>query len=60
MSLMLEEMDTAGIKWGVAMGRHSAEPLGVIPNDEIREVINKHPDRFVSFAVLTFVNHRTT
>jgi hypothetical protein len=50
MSLMLEEMDAAGIKWGVAMGRHSAEPLGTIPNDEIREVVEKYPDRFVSFA----------
>lgn len=50
MSLMFEEMDTAGIKWGVAMGRHSAEPLGTIPNDEIRDVIEKYPDRFVSFA----------
>ncbi|MEI9803978.1 MAG: amidohydrolase family protein [Pseudolabrys sp.] len=52
MKLMFEEMDTAGIKWGVAMGRHSAEPLGAIPNDEIREVIDKHPDRFVSFAAI--------
>lgn len=48
--LMFEEMDAAGIKWGVAMGRHSAEPLGSIPNDEIREIIEQYPDRFVSFA----------
>lgn len=52
MDLMFEEMDAAGIKWGVAMGRHSAEPLGSIPNDEIREVIERHPDRFVSFAAI--------
>lgn len=50
MSLMFEEMDKAGIKWGVAMGRHSAEPLGIIPNDEIHEVVEAHPDRFVSFV----------
>ncbi|HZP79207.1 MAG TPA: amidohydrolase family protein [Pseudolabrys sp.] len=50
MKLMLEEMDTAGITWGVAMGRHSAEPLGAVPNDEIREVVDAHPKRFVSFA----------
>jgi len=49
-SLLFEEMDAAGITWGVAMGRHSAEPLGSIPNEEIREVIERHPDRFVSFA----------
>jgi len=52
MDLMFKEMDIAGIKWGVAMGRHSAEPLGSIPNDEIREVIDRHPDRFVSFAAI--------
>ncbi len=50
MSLMFEEMDQAGITWGVAMGRHSAEPLGAIPNDEIRDVIEAFPERFVSFA----------
>lgn len=50
MDLMFEEMDKAGITWGVAMGRHSAEPLGAIPNDEIREVVDKYPKRFVSFA----------
>lgn len=50
MDLMFEEMDKAGITWGVAMGRHSAEPLGIIPNDEIREVVAAHSDRFISFA----------
>ena len=49
-SLMFSEMDTAGITWGVAMGRQSAEPLGEIPNDEIREFVAEHPDRFVAFA----------
>lgn len=50
MPLLLEEMDTAGITWGVVMGRQSAEPHGVIPNDDIAAVIADHPDRFVSFA----------
>jgi predicted TIM-barrel fold metal-dependent hydrolase len=50
MDLLLKEMDQCGIVWGVAMGRQSAEPLGAIPNDEIRAVVEKHPDRFVSFA----------
>jgi hypothetical protein len=48
--LMFSEMDTSGITWGVAMGRQSAEPLGEIPNDEIREFVAEHPDRFVAFA----------
>ncbi len=50
MTLLLEEMKEAGIKWGVVMGRQSAEPLGKIPNDEIAEVIAQHPDHFVSFV----------
>ena len=48
--LLIQEMDTAGVQWGVIMGRQSAPPLGVIPNDEIAELIAQHPDRFVSFA----------
>lgn len=50
MALLIEEMDTAGIQWGVVMGRQSAEPHGVIPNDDIAAVIAQHPDRFVAFA----------
>ena len=48
--LLLSEMDQAGIKWGVAMGRKSAEPLGKVSNEEIVEVIAQYPDRFVSFV----------
>ena len=48
--LLVEEMDAAGVQWGVIMGRQSAAPLGVIPNDEIADLIALHPDRFVSFA----------
>ena len=29
--LLLREMDAAGIRWGVIMGRQSAPPLGMIP-----------------------------
>jgi predicted TIM-barrel fold metal-dependent hydrolase len=50
MSLLLEEMDQAGITFGVSMGRQSAEPLGVIPNEEIRDTILAHPNRFFGFA----------
>lgn len=52
MQLLFEEMDQAGIKWGVVMGRQSAEPLGKIPNDEIADLISEYPDRFVSFAAV--------
>jgi predicted TIM-barrel fold metal-dependent hydrolase len=50
MALLLSEMDEAGITWGVAMGRKSAEPLGEVPNEELRDVISEYPDRFVAFA----------
>lgn len=50
MKLLLQEMDQAEIRWGVAMGRHSAEPFGRIPNDEIAEFLKQFPDRFVSFV----------
>ena len=48
MSLLLQEMDKAGITWGVVMGRQSAEPLGVIPNDEIRDVNNLDVKTYVN------------
>jgi len=50
MDLLKREMDEAGIKWGVIMGRQSAPPLGLIPNDEIAAAIAESPDRFVGFA----------
>lgn len=50
MDLLLGEMTEAGITWGVIMGRQSAPPHGAVPNDEIADAINAHPDRFVGFA----------
>ena len=50
MELLIEEMDAADIQLGVIMGRQSAEPHGVIPNDDIADVMASYPGRFVSFA----------
>ena len=50
MPLLLDEMEQAGITWGVIMGRQSAPPHGAVPNDEIAGAVNAHPDRFVAFA----------
>lgn len=50
--LLLQEMDAADIEFGVIMGRHSMEPFGVIPNDEIETFIGKHAGRFVGWAGL--------
>lgn len=50
MDMLLQEMDQAGIRLGVIIGRQSAEPVGIIPNDEIADAIAKYPKRFVGFA----------
>jgi len=46
---LLQEMQEADIL-GVIMGRQAPRPLGIIPNDEITEVMQQHPGRFVAFA----------
>jgi uncharacterized protein len=46
---LLKEMTEADVL-GVIMGRQAPPPLGVIPNDEITEVMRQHPGRFVAFA----------
>jgi predicted TIM-barrel fold metal-dependent hydrolase len=48
--LLIQEMDEAGIEWGVVMGRQAAPPHGGIPNDAIAEVLSQYPKRFVSFC----------
>lgn len=50
MDLLIAEMDEAGIELGVIMGRQSAEPLGVIPNDEIAACLQNYPNRFIAWA----------
>jgi hypothetical protein len=49
---LLAEMDEAGIAIGIVMGRQSAPPHGVIPNDEIAQFVASHPSRFRAFAGL--------
>src|SRR5690242_18239444 len=50
MQLLLSEMDQAGIRYGVVMGRQSAEPFGKIPNSEIAELVHQHRGRFLAFT----------
>lgn len=47
---LLVEMDEAEITWGVIMGRQSAPPHGIVPNDEIAQCVATWPKRFVGFA----------
>lgn len=49
--MLFTEMDSAGIRWGVAMGRASsgAGNLGGVANAEIVELLEKYPNRFLGF-----------
>lgn len=49
--ILFEEMDSAGVRWGVAMGRASsgAGSLGGVSNKEITALLETYPDRFFGF-----------
>src|SRR5690606_9676845 len=51
LDLLFEEMDSAGIRYGVAMGRASsgAGNLGGVANKDIVDVLETYPDRFLGF-----------
>jgi predicted TIM-barrel fold metal-dependent hydrolase len=51
LEVLFEEMDSAGIRYGVAMGRASsgAGNLGGVSNKEIVECVGRHRDRFLGF-----------
>lgn len=49
--ILFQEMDSAGVKYGVAMGRASsgAGNLGGVSNQEIVQLLDKYPKRFLGF-----------
>jgi len=49
--ILFQEMDSAGVKYGVAMGRASsgAGDLGSVSNKEIVELLETYPNRFLGF-----------
>lgn len=49
--VLFEEMDSAGIRYGVAMGRASsgAGNLGGVANKDIVDLVARYPDRFLGF-----------
>jgi len=49
MSLLFEEMDAVGVSLGVVVGRVS-QTLGPTSKDDIAQVVNEHPNRFVGIA----------
>lgn len=51
MGKFIEEMDRAGIRLGVVMGRRTAHPIhGDVDNDDIEAVCKMYPDRLIGFA----------
>jgi predicted TIM-barrel fold metal-dependent hydrolase len=51
MDLLFQEMDSVGVEMGVIVGRISPG-LGSTSNDEIAQVVAKHPKRFVGFGAV--------
>lgn len=51
LDVLFEEMDSAGIKYGLLMGRAAAGAgnLGGVSNKEIVECVATYPDRFLAF-----------
>jgi len=50
-NLLFEEMDSAGVRYGVAMGRASsgAGTLGGVSNQGIVDLLEQYPNRFLGF-----------
>jgi predicted TIM-barrel fold metal-dependent hydrolase len=51
MELLLNEMDDAGVTLGVVMGRFSGV-YGSVTNQDVAEIVNAHPGRFVGVGSL--------
>ena len=47
--LLLQEMDAADVDVAVVPGRHSVAPFGIVPNEELDDLVSSHPGRFVAF-----------
>lgn len=58
MKLLLKEMDEAGISKAVIPARAPAPGLGGISNDEVAELVQEYPDRFIGFGAIDPSNRR--
>ena len=58
LDILFEEMDSAGIRYGVLIGRASAGAgsLGGVENREIVEAVETHADRFLGFLGIDLDN----
>jgi len=50
MKLCMEENERAGIALSVVQGRQACEAYGSIPNEDIVDLVQKYPDKFVGIA----------
>jgi len=58
MTLLLAEMDAAGVTTGVVIGRNSGR-YGSLSNDDVAAIVEAHPGRFVGTASIDPANRRT-
>lgn len=56
MDILFEEMNAAGVRYGVIMGRASSGQLGGVSNSAIIETVEKWPCRFVAFLGVDLEN----
>lgn len=56
MDVLFEEMDSAGVRYGVVMGRASSGQLGGVANEAIVNTVKRWPDRFVGFLGIDLEN----
>ncbi len=56
MELLFDEMDAAGVAWGVIMGRAASGDLGGVGNGAIVRAVETWSDRFVAFLGVDLEN----
>jgi len=56
MDLLFGEMDAAGVRYGVVMGRAASGQLGGVGNQAIIDTLRRWPDRFVGFLAIDLEN----
>lgn len=56
MDLLFEEMDSAGVRVGVVMGRAASGQLGGVGNEAIVNTLRRWPERFVGFLGIDLEN----
>jgi len=58
MSMLLEEMDAAGVTLGVVMGRYSGL-YGSVSNQDVADIVKAYPGRFAGMVSVDPMNRRT-